>query len=308
MQVDSHRKLRWLVLVAMSSLAVAAVVLWILGRQPSGDATGLEKIEGPATTRIVAFGFYGTATTTLLAELRDLLPAGVALAAQLAMPQDLAISPASLGDVDVRWASVHSVRTQAERYGFDATAVADLGPDRPTLLLAVLDRDGRVRGRYVADPSPGGAWADPVVAQASWLASLEARPLLHAALNATSALLLVVGYGMIRSRRVAAHLTCMILAALVTTAFLISYLYYHYHAGSVAFTGSGWSRPLYFTVLLTHVTLAALVVPLVVTLLYHAIRRRFTRHRRLARWALPIWLYVSVTGVLIYWMLYRWPT
>ena len=172
--------------------------------------------------------------------------------------------------------------------------------------MAVVDRVGRVRGHYTVDLSAGGTWAEPVVAQASWLVALEARPLLHAILNGTSALLLVVGYGMIRTRRVRAHLTCMILAALVTTTFLISYLYYHYHAGSVPFTGEGWSRSLYFTVLITHVTLAAVVVPLVVTLLYHASRRRFARHRRLARWTLPIWLYVSLTGVLIYWMLYRW--
>ena len=107
-------------------------------------------------------------------------------------------------------------------------------------------------------------------------------------------------------RRVGLHLTCMLLAVATTCGFLASYLYYHFHAGSTAFTGTGLSRAIYFGLLLSHTILAAFVAPLAATVLYHAVRRRLDRHRRLARWTLPIWLYVSVTGVLIYFMLYVW--
>ena len=135
---------------------------------------------------------------------------------------------------------------------------------------------------------------------------LADRPLLHARLNATNAVLLTLGFVFIRRRMIRGHLTCMTLAALVSIVFLASYLQYHAHAGSTAFTGQGWIRPVYFGILLSHTILAAVVVPLVATLFWLAIRRRFDRHRGLGRWTLPIWIYVSVTGVLIYAMLYVW--
>jgi putative membrane protein len=131
-----------------------------------------------------------------------------------------------------------------------------------------------------------------------------ALPALNAILNGTSAVLLVLGYAFIRQRRVAAHLTCMLTAFGVSTLFLISYVIYHYNAGSRPFGGQGWIRPVYFTLLLTHILLAAAIVPLALTTIYRALTAQFIRHRRLARWTLTIWLYVSVTGVLIYWMLY----
>jgi len=96
----------------------------------------------------------------------------------------------------------------------------------------------------------------------------------------------------------------MLLAFLASTLFLASYVYYHYHAGSVPYSGEGWRRALYFTVLFTHIPLAALILPLALATLVQALRRDFERHRKLARWTLPLWLYVSVTGVVIYWMLY----
>jgi len=98
----------------------------------------------------------------------------------------------------------------------------------------------------------------------------------------------------------------MALATGTTLVFLVSYLQYHAHAGSVAFTGTGWARPVYFGVLITHTVLASVVVPMALALLWWAARRRFDRHRALARWTLPVWLYVSVTGVVIYFMLYVW--
>ena len=130
-------------------------------------------------------------------------------------------------------------------------------------------------------------------------------PALNAGLNATSAVLLATGYVLIRRGRRDAHKRVMI-AALVTSAlFLASYLVYHAQVGSVRFRGQGPVRTVYFTILLTHTVLAVVIVPLVAMTLVPALRGRFDRHRRLARITLPLWAYVSVTGVVIYWMLYR---
>jgi putative membrane protein len=133
---------------------------------------------------------------------------------------------------------------------------------------------------------------------------VSALPALNAALNAGSAILLAAGYVFIRRRQITAHFACMLSAFALSTLFLVSYVVYHYHAGSRPFGGQGWIRPVYFFFLLTHVTLAAVIVPLALTTIWRALRGRFDRHVPLARWTLPIWLYVSVTGVLIYWMLY----
>ena len=134
---------------------------------------------------------------------------------------------------------------------------------------------------------------------------ISALPTLNAGLNATSALLLVAGYLFIRRRRVLAHKTCMVSALVVSTAFLISYLTYHYQVGSVRFGGQGWIRAVYFTILVSHTSLAVLILPLALVTVYRALRARFDRHVRIARWTLPLWLYVSVTGVIVYWMLYH---
>ena len=134
---------------------------------------------------------------------------------------------------------------------------------------------------------------------------LVALPALNACLNGASALLLAAGFIAIRRRRVRVHRACMATAFGTSTLFLISYLTYHLQAGATRFAGQGWVRPLYFTVLGTHTALAALIPPLAVVTLTFALRGRFTRHARLARWTLPVWLYVSVTGVVIYLMLYH---
>ena len=131
-------------------------------------------------------------------------------------------------------------------------------------------------------------------------------PAVNAGLNATSAVLLSCGYVCIRRKQVAAHGICMASAFVVSTVFLISYLTYHAHIGSKHFAGEGWVRPVYFAILLTHTVLAAAIVPLALTTLYRAVRKEFDRHKRIARWTLPLWLYVSVTGVIIYFMLYHW--
>jgi uncharacterized membrane protein YozB (DUF420 family) len=130
-------------------------------------------------------------------------------------------------------------------------------------------------------------------------------PALNACLNATSAMLLATGYVLIRSGRRVAHKRVMIAALVSSALFLTSYLVYHAQVGSVRFRGEGPVRRVYFTILLTHTVLAVVIVPLVATTLVPALRGRFDRHRRLARITLPLWAYVSVTGVVIYWMLYR---
>ncbi len=130
-------------------------------------------------------------------------------------------------------------------------------------------------------------------------------PTLNAALNILSAVLLFTGYLFIRAKAVRAHRACMLSALGCSTLFLLSYLVYHYQVGSVAFQGRGWIRVVYFAILLTHTILAVAVPPLALLTLFRALRERFDAHRRIARWTLPIWLYVSVTGVAVYLMLYR---
>ncbi len=130
-------------------------------------------------------------------------------------------------------------------------------------------------------------------------------PTLNALLNATSAVLLIAGYLFIRRRKVTSHKICMLLAFVASCLFLISYLTLRYYAGMTRFTGQGWIRPVYFAILTSHTILAAGIVPLVLITLSRALRGRFDRHARIARWTLPLWLYVSVTGVLVYWILYR---
>lgn len=135
--------------------------------------------------------------------------------------------------------------------------------------------------------------------------SLSALPAVNAALNGTSALLLSVGYLFIRRKKVMAHKVCMGSAFITSILFLISYLTYHYHVGSTPFGGTGFIRAIYFTILISHTILAATMVPLALVTLSRALKGRFSKHVRIARWTLPLWLYVSVTGVIIYWMLYR---
>ncbi len=130
-------------------------------------------------------------------------------------------------------------------------------------------------------------------------------PTLNAALNTASALLLLTGWWLIRHGRRDAHRRAMLLAVATSTLFLVSYLAYHFEVGSVRFTGQGPIRTVYFAILLGHTVLAAAIVPLVLVTLRRALRGRFEAHRALARITLPLWLWVSVSGVVVYWMLYR---
>ena len=131
-------------------------------------------------------------------------------------------------------------------------------------------------------------------------------PAVNATLNAIAAILLLIGYREIKLGRMKRHRAAMIAACATSTLFLISYVTYHAHAGSRPFTGQGPVRIVYFAILITHVVLAAVILPLALVTLSRALRERFDRHAALARWTLPIWLYVSVTGVAVYFMLYHW--
>jgi uncharacterized membrane protein YozB (DUF420 family) len=137
------------------------------------------------------------------------------------------------------------------------------------------------------------------------MADYSIFPAINAVLNATSAVLIATGVVLIRRGRRAAHKRFMLGAVVTSSLFLISYLWYHAHVGSVRFAAQGWPRPVYFTILVSHTLLAAAVVPLVIVTLTRGLRGRFDRHRASARWTYPVWLYVSVTGVVIYFMLYH---
>ncbi len=130
-------------------------------------------------------------------------------------------------------------------------------------------------------------------------------PTVNAILNATSAVFLIIGYVFIRNRKIEQHKKCMLAAFGVSILFLISYCIYHANAGSTKFLHEGWIRLVYFTILISHIILAFIIIPLALVTLYFAWRERFEKHRRIAKITLPIWLYVSVTGVLIYLMLYH---
>ncbi len=130
-------------------------------------------------------------------------------------------------------------------------------------------------------------------------------PTLNAILNATSAIFLLLGFSYIKKKKPEAHKRCMLAALCISTVFLASYVYYHFHHGATGYQKEGFIRLVYFSVLISHTVLAMSLVYFVPRTFYLAFRGDFERHRRIARWAFPIWLYVSVTGVVVYWMLYR---
>ena len=132
-----------------------------------------------------------------------------------------------------------------------------------------------------------------------------ALPTINALLNGTCAIFLTAGYFFIRNGKVQIHRLFMGMAFLTSILFLASYLTYHAHHGATRFPGSGWIRPVYFGILISHTLLAVVILPMALRTLYLALRNRFAEHKRIARWTFPLWLYVSITGVVVYWMLYR---
>ncbi|MFQ6113939.1 MAG: DUF420 domain-containing protein [bacterium] len=136
--------------------------------------------------------------------------------------------------------------------------------------------------------------------------TLSDLPTVNAILNGISAYFLSAGYFFIRQKRITEHKICMLSAFTTSILFLISYLAYHYNIGSRPFTGEGWVRPVYFTILISHTILAVVIVPMAIITLLRAFKERFDQHKKIARWTLPCWLYVSATGVTVYLMLYQW--
>jgi protein SCO1 len=171
--------------------------------------------------------------------------------------------------------------------------------------LALVDPAGRIRGYFDGTDPADVPRLERAIKNTGWTSRL---PEMNAILNGLSALLLVTGYALIRRGRVALHKTCMLSALCVSAVFLTSYLYYHFavkHGQPTPFTGTGRSRPVYFTILLSHTVLAAVVAPLALFTAYKGLTNQFNKHKAIARWTLPIWLYVSITGVVVYWMLYQ---
>jgi putative membrane protein len=136
------------------------------------------------------------------------------------------------------------------------------------------------------------------------LVPLASFPAINAGLNAACTMFLLTGYTFIRRRKILPHKISMVSAFLCSMIFLLCYVYFHLHAGIIRFGGQGWIRPVYFTLLVSHTVLAVAILPLVVITLSYALRDQFASHRRIARWTFPLWLYVSITGVVIYWLLY----
>jgi putative membrane protein len=135
---------------------------------------------------------------------------------------------------------------------------------------------------------------------------LHAWPAINATLNGLSGVFLLIAYVHIRNKRIAQHRRFMLAACTTSLLFLVSYLAYHAIAGTTRFAGAGWSRPVYFTILLTHTVLAAVIVPLAIISVFNGLKMRVVTHRRWAKVTFPLWMYVSVTGVLVYFFLYQW--
>jgi len=135
--------------------------------------------------------------------------------------------------------------------------------------------------------------------------TLSDLPPINACLNSLSAVFLTLGYIFIRQKKITLHRNCMIAAFCTSTIFLIFYLYYHFHAGRTVFKDPQWFRPIYLGLLLTHTVLAVVIVPMILMTLNRAMKERYELHKKIARWTWPLWMYVSVTGVLIYFLLYQ---
>ena len=135
--------------------------------------------------------------------------------------------------------------------------------------------------------------------------TLHDLPTLNACLNIITFFLLLLGFYFIKQKNIKAHKTCMIGAILIAALFLTSYVTYHSQVGSVKFTKQGWIRPVYFTILISHTMLAMTIIPLALITVYRGLKNQLDKHKKIARWTLPIWLYISVTGVIIYLMLYH---
>ncbi len=193
--------------------------------------------------------------------------------------------------------------------GFQLSMAPGSDPKEPIIhsdRFALVDRYGRIRGTYSTSDPAGMAALDRALQAALAERTLPVHrfPFLNMNLNAGATFFILLGFILIKARRIGAHKASMLAALACSSLFLVGYLTAHYYLGSTPYPGQGAIRTLYLTILLTHTVLAALIVPLVGITLYRAFAGQFDRHKGLARWTLPLWLYVSVTGVVIYFMLY----
>ncbi len=294
------RGLLWTVLGA---IVVAAVVLTLLGRPDVADPLPdlpFAELDG---TPFVAKSLRGTVWVAYI---------------EADPPSVTTVTPSTLTHDDpdrltVVFAVERPGRTPSRgRTGMrtvigDAEAIAglreQLGFSGTDAALAIVDHTNRPIRVQRATEVDSTSLAEELARHDG----LSRRPALHAILNGICAGLLLCGLWLVRRRQIVLHVVCMLSATIVSGGFLVSYLHYHSIAGAVGFPGSGWPRAIYLVILLSHTILAALVAPLVLTVLYRAARRQFARHRAVARWTLPIWLYVSITGVVIYVLLYKVP-
>ena len=197
--------------------------------------------------------------------------------------------------------AVHGFHLGAAR-GSPGSTAGDADAFEHSAKLALVDSDGVIRGYYDSDDTASGR---RLLRDAALVGRYGALPRINATLNATSAALLAIGYVLARRRRFADHRSCMTAALMSSSLFLCGYLFYHAHVGSIRYSGGGLLRGAYLAILASHTLLAAAIVPLVLVTATRALRGRFDMHRRIARVTLPAWIYVSVTGVVVYWMLYR---
>lgn len=318
---------------------VAAGIFWWLGRTPGADGEPA-LMEGPEVPDFVLtersgepFGRQHLRGTVWIADFIFTNCAGICprMAAEMArlqgdLPEEVKFVSFS---VDPARDTPDALRAFADRYGAVRGRWYFLTGPRETLVelayrigaqkieipadhgphFVLVDGLGRIRGYYDSNDAErmGRLRQDArrLVAQARPPIPVKRLPTLNASLNGLSAVLLLAGFGFIRSKRVAAHKACMVAALGCSVLFLVSYLTYHHYAGTVPFRGQGWVRPVYFGILISHTVLAAVVVPLALFTLYRAWRGQFDRHMKVARWTFPLWLYVSVTGVVVYLMLYQ---
>jgi protein SCO1/2 len=193
--------------------------------------------------------------------------------------------------------------------GFKLSMGPGSTPEEPIIhsdRLVIVDRYGRQRGSFTTADMDGMARLEAELRRvlAEPAIPVKKLPALNAVLNGASGVLLILGLLLIKAKRPGAHKAAMLAALASSAAFLVSYLTAHHYIGSTPYQGQGTMRTVYFTILISHTILAALIVPLAMVTVYRAFREDFARHRGLAKWTFPIWLYVSVTGVVIYFMLY----
>jgi protein SCO1/2/putative membrane protein len=204
---------------------------------------------------------------------------------------------------------VYELLRQGFKVGVEPTQGEERKPGNEvthTTKLVLVDRDGHIRGYYDGVDQKS---LDEIVNRVPRLArERPLQPAFNAFLNASSAVLVIIGYLAIRRRIIGLHKACMLTALTVSAIFLGSYLHYHFvvrHGEATRFLGTGLARTTYFTILLSHTLLAIAVAPMAIVTTYLGLRNRLARHVKLARWTLPLWLYVSITGVVVYWMLYQ---